>query len=116
GCDELGGLAMAMRTMVNQVRTVRVLAERLALMFVLIGRGTLPSPMEGTFQGEFKAVGTALNQAMDTLSALLALAEPLQRLAHHEPTQPVDENRYPGDFKVLARAVNQLIHQQKSGS
>ncbi|MBF0185813.1 MAG: HAMP domain-containing protein [Magnetococcales bacterium] len=109
GCDELGRLADAMRTLVNHVRAVRLLSDRLVLVLLLIGRGTLPAKVEGQAQGEFQAVSEALNQAVDTLAALQPLADQLQRLAQGEMAQPLPEAHYPGEFKRLAQAVNRLI-------
>ncbi|MBF0098859.1 MAG: HAMP domain-containing protein [Magnetococcales bacterium] len=109
GCDELGRLADAMRTMVDQVRTVRLLSDRLVLILLLIGRGTLPARVDPPQQGEVKAVGDALNQVVDTLSAMQPLAEQLECMAQGKTVAPLPEALYPGEFKRLALATNQLL-------
>ncbi|WP_130471592.1 HAMP domain-containing protein [Candidatus Magnetaquicoccus inordinatus] len=115
GCDELGGLANAMRTLVNQVRAVRLLSDRLLLILLLIARGTVPAKVESPVPGEFTAVAETLNAVVDTLTAVRDLAQQWQALAEGQRVAPLPEHLYPGEFKALAQAFNRLLSRLPQG-
>jgi methyl-accepting chemotaxis protein len=91
------------RTLDQVVQPLRVAADCVAR----ISAGELPDPIQEEFRGDFGALRDNLNGLIATQRALV---EELSRVAAAhaagETDARVDEQRFPGAFRVLAAAVN----------
>ncbi|MBF0462914.1 MAG: hypothetical protein HQL87_16200 [Magnetococcales bacterium] len=113
GGDEMTLLAESMRALVNHLRAVRLLSDRLLLVMVLIGRGTLPDKVEEGLHGDFQAASQTLNQMLDTLSCVRLVTQRLVQLNRGILPDQVDETPFEGEFKEMVSALNGLLVQKQ---
>lgn len=106
--DEIGDLARVLGDMVQHMRVLRVVADRMVFIMVLIGRGTIPERIEGRFPGDLQKICDALNGMITQLSEIRAIADQIQQAGNGSLPDRVD-GRFEGDFRKLVEAVNGLI-------
>lgn len=109
GKDEIGQLATVMGGLVNTMRAIRLLSDRLVILMILISRGAIPERVEGEFHGDFKPVGEALNHMIDKLSGIRLVATRMEQLSQGVAPDKVDDQLFEGDYKKIALAMNAMI-------
>lgn len=108
--DETGHLAEVMRAMVQRMRAIRLIADRMVVILALIGRGAVPDPLEVEFHGDFKKITDALNDLIARLGAIRQIASRMDRISRGEIPEKLD-GEFHGDFKRLHEAMNLIIDQ-----
>ncbi|MBF0613799.1 MAG: methyl-accepting chemotaxis protein [Magnetococcales bacterium] len=106
--DEIGHLAEVMRAMVQRMRAIRLIADRLVVILALIGRGAIPEPLEVEFHGDFKKITDALNDLIARLSAIRQMAVSMDRISRGEIPEKL-AGEYHGEFRRLHESMNVII-------
>lgn len=106
--DEIGQLALVMGEMVNRMRAMRLIADRMVLIMSLVARGAIPDQIEAQFQGDFQKMAGALNDMIHRLRDLRLIADHVDRISRGEIPGKLD-GVYQGDFKRMADAINAII-------
>ncbi|MEO5331011.1 MAG: HAMP domain-containing protein [Magnetococcus sp. YQC-5] len=106
--DEIGHLAEVMRAMVQRMRAIRLIAERMVTVLALIGRGSIPDPLDAEFHGDFKKITDALNDLITRLGIIRRVALHMDRIRHGEIPEKL-EGDVQGDFRRLYDSMNQII-------
>jgi len=110
------GLALAAAALVVIAGAVltggeaRDIARELGIHLARVAAGELPEPLEEQVGDDFDQVRAAVNQAVASLGALIAEMERMS--AEHEKGDidvVIDESRFPGDYKTMARGVNAMV-------
>ncbi|MBF0192660.1 MAG: HAMP domain-containing protein [Magnetococcales bacterium] len=106
--DETGHLAEVMRAMVNRMRAIRLIADRMVVILALIGRGAIPEPLDVAFHGDFKKIIEALNDLIDRLGALRRVAACMDLISRGDVPEKMT-GEFQGDFKRIQEAMNSII-------
>ncbi|MBF0415312.1 MAG: HAMP domain-containing protein [Magnetococcales bacterium] len=108
--DEIGQLAVVMREMVNRMRAMRLIADRMVMIMTLAARGAIPDPLDAKFQGDFQKMCGALNDMIQRLQELRLIADHVDRISRGEIPLKLD-GQFQGDFKRMVDAINIIIDQ-----
>ncbi|MBF0174990.1 MAG: methyl-accepting chemotaxis protein [Magnetococcales bacterium] len=108
--DEIGQLAVVMREMVNRMRAMRLIADRMVMIMALAARGAIPDPLDAKFQGDFQKMCSALNDMIRRLQELRLIADHVDRISRGEVPGKLD-GQFQGDFKRMVDAINVIINQ-----
>jgi methyl-accepting chemotaxis protein len=106
--DEIGHLAAVMTDMVNRMRAMRLIADRMVMIMALIGRGAIPEPVEVNFQGDFQRMTDALNDMIRRLRELRLIATHMDQISQGEIPAPLTGD-FQGDFRRMADAINVIL-------
>ncbi|MBF0340158.1 MAG: HAMP domain-containing protein [Magnetococcales bacterium] len=106
--DEIGHLALVMREMVNRMRAIRLIADRLVVIMALLGRGAIPEPLEVEFHGDFKKITDALNDLIGRLQVLRRIAACIDAISQGDVPEKMSGD-FQGDFKRINDAMNVMI-------
>ncbi|NGZ29506.1 MAG: methyl-accepting chemotaxis protein, partial [Magnetococcales bacterium] len=106
--DEIGQLSLVMVEMVNRMRAMRLIADRMVMIMTLAARGAIPDQLDAQLHGDFQKMGTALNDMIHRLKELRLIADRVDRISHGEIPAKL-EGTYQGDFKRMADAINTII-------
>ncbi len=71
----------------------------------LIGKGQIPSKIEGDYQGDFNKIKNSINACIDGLSGLVEGRDALQAMSNNDYTRTI-EGEYLGIFSEIAKSIN----------
>lgn len=108
GRDEIGQLAQVLHEMVNRMRAIRLIADRLVMIMALIGRGAIPDEITVEFHGDFQKISNALNEMIERLRELRRISVRIERISQGEIPEKVT-GEWHGDFKRIHDAMNTII-------
>ncbi|MBF8271374.1 MAG: uncharacterized protein HW380_479 [Magnetococcales bacterium] len=108
--DEIGQLAEVMREMVNRMRAMRLIADRMVMIMTLAARGAVPEHLHAQFQGDFHKMSDALNDMIQRLREFKVIADHVDRISRGEIPHKLD-GPFQGDFKRMVDAINAIIDQ-----
>ncbi|MBF0428511.1 MAG: HAMP domain-containing protein [Magnetococcales bacterium] len=108
GADEIGQLAQVLRDMVNRMRAIRLIADRMVMIMALIGRGAVPEEITVDFHGDFQKISNSLNDMIRRLRELRNIAGQVDRVAKGEIPEKLT-GEFQGDFKRINDAMNTII-------
>ncbi|MBF0628476.1 MAG: HAMP domain-containing protein [Magnetococcales bacterium] len=112
--DEIGHLAEVMRAMVQRMRAIRLIADRMVVILALVGRGAVPEPLQVEFHGDFKKITDALNDLIARLGAIRRIAASMDEISQGKIPEKLVGEEYQGDFRRIHEAMNLIIDQLRA--
>lgn len=108
GLDEMGHLAQVLVEMVNRMRAIRLIADRMVMILALISRGAIPDELDVEFHGDFQKISNALNEMIGRMRELHLIAAQIDRISQGQVPDKI-VGQFQGDFKRINDAMNTII-------